>query len=196
MDPDTRRLIEAIHHSAGKCVLAMTGGGTGAAALLLSVPGGSRTVLEVVVPYHEAALVQFLGNRPAQFCSPGTSRAMALRAYEHAAWLAPGQPVVGVGCTASLATDRPKRGDHRFHLTCHSADRITTYSLILGKGEREREAEERVLDSVLLNALAETYGLTERVPERLLSQETVQVEAQRTADLLECLLSGELPAFH
>jgi hypothetical protein len=195
MDPVTRHLIEAIHRSAGKCVLAMTGGGTGAVALLLGIPGGSRTILEVVVPYHERALVQFLGRRPAQFCSTAASRAMAVRAYERAAWLAPGANILGLGCTASLATDRPKRGDHRFHLTCHTVDRISTYSLTLRKGERQREAEEAILDAVLLNALAEAYGITERVPVPLLPEETVQVEAQLPADPVRSLLKSELLAF-
>jgi hypothetical protein len=196
MDKETRCLIEAIHGSSAKCVLAMTGGGTGAPAALLGIPGGSRTILEVAVPYHEQALVEFLGHRPAQFCSVPASRALAVRAYERAAWLVPGESVLGVGSTASLATDRPKRGDHRFHLTCHSDDRITTYSLILRKGKRQREEEEAVLDSVLLNALAEACGLTERVPVPLLSEESVQIEAEAPTDLVRSLLSGELPAFY
>ena len=196
MDPHTHRLIDAVHHSDVKCVLAMTGGGTGAAALLLGVPGGSRTILEVVVPYHEHALIEFLGHRPAQFCSAATSQAMAHRAYDRAAWLAPGENALGVGCTASLATDRPKRGDHRFYLTCHSVLRITTYSLILRKGERDREAEEAVLDSVLLNTVAEASGLAERVPVSLLPDETVQTEAKATNDPLSSLLSGDLPVLY
>src|SRR5438132_756094 len=134
MSPDTRTLIEAIHRTRFKCVLALTGGGTCAAAQLLSVPGGSRTVLEVIVPYHEQALVEFLGRRPEQSCSEETSQAMARRAYERAAWLAPGERVVGLGCTASLATDRPKRGDHRLHVSVQRSDRCLTFSLTLAKG--------------------------------------------------------------
>src|SRR5262249_8609710 len=155
-----RHLVEAIHQNAAKSVLAVTGGGTGAVALLLGIPGGSRTVLEVITPYHEHALVQFLGHRPQQFCSAATSRQMAVPAYDGAAWLAPGEDVLGVGCTASLASDRPKRGDHRFHVACHRPDRTMTYSLTLAKDQRQsssspREAEEAVLDAILLNALAE-----------------------------------------
>src|SRR5438552_6213805 len=116
MDPATRRLIEAIHAAPFKCVLALTGGGTQAVALLLNVPGGSRTILETVVPYGEQALTDWLGRRPASFCSPETSREMARRAYARASWLAPGEEVVGLGCTASLATNRPKKGDHRLHI--------------------------------------------------------------------------------
>src|SRR5437868_1863717 len=98
MDTTVQRVIESIHRSRYKFVLATTGGGAGAAGLLLSVPGGSKTVLEVVVPYQEQALAEFLGQRPAQYCSVAASRAMAGRAQARARWLAPGEPVVGIGC--------------------------------------------------------------------------------------------------
>src|SRR3954464_16046599 len=116
MDLATQRLVEALHPSGRRCAFALTGGGTGAAALLLNVPGASRTVLEVSVPYHEAALTDYLLRRPEQFCSPATADALAARAYERARWHDPAASVIGVGCTAGLATDRPKRGDHRFHV--------------------------------------------------------------------------------
>ncbi len=192
MDSTFRHLIEAIHQAPHKCVFALTGGGTSAAAMLLSIPGGSRTILEIAVPYHEEALVEFLGHRPAQSCSAATSRAIAARAYERALWLVPGDVVVGIGCTASLATDRPKRGEHRFYLGVRTANRIVTYSLTLRKGERNREAEEAVLDAVLLNALAEALEINERVPEPLLPGERVEVETSLTRDLVASLLRDEI----
>ena len=84
MDAALRRLIESIHQSSHRCVLAVTGGGAKAAALLLNVPGASRTVLEVLIPYDERSLMEFLGRSPEQSCSADTSRAMATRAYERA----------------------------------------------------------------------------------------------------------------
>src|SRR6516164_10458748 len=145
MDPSTRLLIEAIHASSFKCVLAITGGGTQAAAMLLNVPGGSRTILEVAVPYHEQSLFEYLGQRPQTFCSPETSMAMAMRAFQRARWLAPGEEVIGVGCTASLISDRPKRGEHRFHVTTHSERGAICNSLLFKKGARNREEEEAIV---------------------------------------------------
>jgi hypothetical protein len=191
MEPRIRGLVEAIHRTARKCVLAMTGGGAEAAGLLLSVPGGSRTVLEVVVPYDERALVEYLGRVPEQFCSAATTREMADRAYARVGWLAAGEAVIGLGCTASLATDRPKRGDHRFHVAVRTGDRITTYSLTLQKGARDREAEEAILDAILLNALTEAMDIAERVPLALLPDEAVQVEASAT-DPVHALLRNEV----
>src|SRR5438128_2404100 len=92
-------------------------------------------------------------------CWPGCrvcycGRDLAIRAYERARWLVPDREVVGLGCSASLATDRPKRGEHRAHVAVYSTAGSVSYSLILTKGARDREGEEAVVDAILLNALA------------------------------------------
>jgi hypothetical protein len=176
MDPDSRRLIEALHQAPYKCVLALSGGGTTAVAQLLEVPGGSRTILEVLVAYGENALVGFLGRRPDQFCSAQVSRDMARRAYERASWLAPGALVVGLGCTASLASDRPKRGDHRVHVSFCSSDSVNSYSLILTKSARHRSGEEAVVDQVILMALARALRIGAPLEISLLPEEKLEIE--------------------
>src|SRR5438309_471246 len=80
MDEDVRSLIARLHAGPYRYALSVTGGGAGAAAWLLAVPGGSRTVLEVVVPYAEQALAEYLGRRPASFCSAATALEIAARA--------------------------------------------------------------------------------------------------------------------
>lgn len=191
MDPAVRRLIEALHAGPAHYVLAVTGGGTGAAAQLLEVPGGSRTVLEVIVPYHEQALSAFLGHAPEHYCSVETAWLMAERARQRAAWLLPRHLVVGVGCTASLATDRPKRGDHRFHIAVETRLDVRDYSLILTKGARSRSAEEAVLDAVLLNALAEALEINDRLAVPFLPGEQVEAHCLPRGDLLVALIRGE-----
>jgi nicotinic acid mononucleotide adenylyltransferase/nicotinamide mononucleotide (NMN) deamidase PncC len=194
MEAALHALIAGLHGASRRCVLSVTGGGAGAAAALLSVPGGSRSILEVVVPYDEQALCDFLGHRPASYCSEQTASSMARRALERARWLAAGEAVVGVGCTASLRSDRPKRGDHRFHLAVQTAGHVLTSSLTLAKGARDREAEEAVLDRVLLNAMAESFGLAERVEGGLLPGEEVVRGVQSSEDILSALLGGRLSA--
>ena len=49
-----------------------------AIAALLAIPGASRFLLEARVPYGTAALDEFLGARPEQYCSDRTARAMAM----------------------------------------------------------------------------------------------------------------------
>ncbi|MHB1424567.1 MAG: nucleotidyl transferase family protein [Gemmataceae bacterium] len=194
MDAQCRALISAFHSAGRRCVFALTGGGAGAAAWLLSVPGGSRSLLEVVVPYDEHSLEEFLGHRPLSFCSAETARSMARRALDRARWLAPGQTVAGIACTASLRSDRPKHGDHRFHLALQTIQHTSTYSLTLAKEARTRDEEEIVLDLVLLNALAESLNLAERVSVPLLPGEAIQTERQPAEDALTALVEGSLTA--
>jgi hypothetical protein len=194
MDAPTRSLIAALHQAPFRCALAVTGGGAAAVGWLLSVPGGSRTVLEAVVPYAESALCDYLGRRPESFCSSATACLLAARAHGRARRLAPGEPAVGLGCTASLASDRPKRGEHRFHLAVHDGVRTATHSLTLAKGARDRAGEEDVLDRVLLNALAEAAGVVERVAVPLLPGEEIVSETVEDGGPLAAFLAGRVAA--
>jgi hypothetical protein len=192
MERAIRQLIEALHRANHRCVLALTGGGTGAGAMLLDVPGGARTVIEVRVPYQESAFTEFLAYRPEHFCSAPTARDMACRAYERAGWLAPHEDSVGVGCTASLVTDRPKRGDHRCHVAVKTPVRLVTYSVVLTKGARSRESEEAIVDGIVLNALAEAFGLRERLTLGLLDGEELRTEISSEGHPLERFFRREL----
>lgn len=183
MDTETHRLIEAIHQTPFKIVLVATGGGTSAAGQLLSVPGGSRTVLEALIPYAETAFVEFMGYVPEQFCSAETSRTMASEAHERARRLAPEEPVIGVACTASLATDRPKRGDHRIHVTTQSDERAATYSLTLRKGHRGRAEEEQIATTMILNGLATACGLPRFLRGTLEPDEVVETQIDELGSL-------------
>src|SRR5205823_3813845 len=108
-----RQLIPALHGSGRKAALAITGGGSGAVGELLRVPGGSRLLIEAQIPYDEQALAAFLGFAPAQACSADTAIAMAQTARARASSLMPaGTDLVGLGATAALVSDRPRRGEH------------------------------------------------------------------------------------
>lgn len=194
MNADVRALIAALHAAPYRYALALTGGGAGVAGQLLSVPGGSRTVLEISIPYDEHALADYLGRQLTSFCSTDTSRAMAARALERARWLAPGAAVAGVGGTAALRSDRPKRGDHRAHVAIATARGTIVHSLTLTKEARDREVEEAVVVALLLNALAAAFGVAERVPVPLLPGEEVLVETTGGGDSLAAFLASKLPA--
>ena len=110
-----RATVEAIHSSPTQAVLYVSGGASQALGHLMSVPGASNTVLESVVPYSRMSMIQLLGRIPTHFASQQTAEEMALLAYNRALKLSnPGSPVLGVGFTGSLASTRPKRGDHSF----------------------------------------------------------------------------------
>lgn len=155
------QLIAAIHTSGQQTVIAVTGGGSLAIGQLLKVPGGSRTLLEAVVPYAATALQDFLGGTPDQFCSEATARAMAMAAWMRARELAPESDphaLIGIGMTASLVSSNPKRGEHRVHLGVQTAGKTVSLSLSLIKDLRSRPAEEKIAAKLLLMALGEASG--------------------------------------
>jgi len=174
-------LIRQIHDAPTQLVLAITGGGSRAIGELLEEPGGSRTLLEAVVPYSAAALSRWLGAPPEHFCSARSARAMAMAAFWRAQQLSadspaespPAAPLVGVGSTASLVSDRPKRGPHRIHVAYQTDAETVTYSVELVKGHRDRLGEEQIAARLILNAIAAACGLLDGVPLDLLKEEPV-----------------------
>ena len=157
----SQNVIERIHASGKRLVVSVTGGGSGAIAALLEVPGASASVLEAVVPYAAMALEQWLGGPPDHYCSERTARAMAMAAFERACNLsdADARALRGIGATASLATTRPKRGPHRVHVAWQSAEVTAVATCELAKGERTRAEEEQVATGLVLDAVAEACGV-------------------------------------
>lgn len=165
------QLAQEVHGRGTQFVMAATGGGSGAISALLTTAGASRSILAATVPYASQALVEFLGATPEEFCSPATARAMAMSAYLKACRFAPEARCCGAACTASLASDRPKRGPHRVHLAYQMQDTTAVVSLELAKGRRDRAAEEAVTTTLLLNLVAEACGAACRLDLPLLDGE-------------------------
>jgi len=195
MDQQIREIIQHIHDSPLQAVLVVSGGGSQALAWLMSVPGATRTVLEVTLPYSHPSFERFLGMRPAHFVARETAVQMAAIAYRRARILAPeGTPAIGVACTAALVTDRPRRGEDRCHVALRDEQGVTTYTLVLEKGSRERGEEEDVVSRLVIRALAEACGCTETVALPLLPSEQVEVSREDAPDPVLKVLRGELPA--
>jgi len=178
LTPQSSSLIARIHASPVMVVLVITGGGTQALADLLAVPGASRTLLEALVPYSAKSLVEFLGSPPAQFASVPTAAALAQAAYRRAVLLREdtATPLVGLSCTATLVTDRPKKGDHRAYIGLSTARQTRVYALTLQKGARDRPGEERVVSDLLLRVCAEACGIKVNESFSLLPGEQLTVE--------------------
>lgn len=171
-------LITSIHATPAMAVIVVTGGGVQAVADLLSVPGASRTVLEVLVPYCRQSLLSFLGAMPPQAVSVETAAALAVAAYRRAVQLREHEaiPVVGLACTATLVTDRPKKGMHRAHVGLKTATATRVHSLLLQRGARDRAGEERVVSNLVLQVLAEACAVDVGVEIGLLPTEQVTVQ--------------------
>lgn len=191
--------IRAIHASPLEMVLAVTGGGSRAISALLEVPGASQTMLEAVVPYSAAALGTWLGARPEQFCDDRTARAMAMAAYQRAIRFAEPangsstpRALAGVACTASLASDRPKRGAHRLHAALQTEALTVVESLELSKGARSRLDEERLAAAVVLNLVAAACGLEERLELSLTPPEQIVSARAEAPPAWQDLLAGRI----
>lgn len=174
----------------------MSGGGSSALDSLLEVPGASKTVLAGYVPYSQAATVEFLGHEPERFCDPYTARLFAMSAFTRARNFSeksknpPGNDLdscrnlLGIGCTASLASDRAKKGDHRIHIALQGFDRTIVYSLKLTKRARTREEEERLAGMLILTAIAENTGIEHDFKLELFPGEQIELH--------KCIPPGEL----
>jgi Cytidylyltransferase-like len=200
-DAAWQQLISALHGSGRKAALAITGGGSGAVGELLRVPGGSRLLIEAQVPYDERALATFLGFAPAQACSSETAIAMAQAAWARAARLVPstdvgaGADLVGLGATAALVSDRPRKGEHRFHIAFANAAGIAHCTCVMAKGRRDRAAEEDLVSRAIVLWLARACGVAAPSPKSLIDAdehyaETV-VAPGAAVDTIGQLLAGE-----
>ena len=199
-DAAWQQLISTLHGSGRKAALAITGGGSGAVGELLRVPGGSRLLIEAQVPYDAMALATFLGFAPAQACSSDTAIAMAQTARARAAKLMPaGTDVVGLGATAALVSDRPRRGEHRFHIAFAGAVGPNSTgahcTCVLAKGRRDRAAEEDLVARAIVLWLARACGIAAPSPQSLIDANEHYAEtvvAGGAVDTIDRLLSGEV----
>ena len=152
--------VSLLHDSPFEGVLFTTGGGSKLLSALLCEPGASNTVLDASVPYSESALCDLLGFRPRQACSAHTAQALAIIAFERAQNLSTSKDLFGIGLTASLATNRQKRGPHRAHLAIQTTSSIQCFELPLRKGALSRIDEERFVAEVALRKLMEVLELS------------------------------------
>ena len=193
-----RKVVEGIHATPPQAVVAVAGAGSQALAWLLGVAGASRTLLEALVPYGRLSMIDFLGSEPAQFVSAETARLMARSAYRKAVKLREDAgPALGLACTATIATDRYKRGEHRAHLAVWDAAGCTQYNLNLSKGLRDRDGEEELVSRLLVQALARASGVDSELPLEVLDlvevtrQDSLEILRAEHPDPVDLLLSGD-----
>src|SRR5437016_4471083 len=203
-DAAWQQLISALHASGRKAALAITGGGSGAVGELLRVPGGSRLLIEAQVPYDALALATFLGFAPTQASSADTAIAMARTARARIARLVPpGTDLVGLGATAALVSDRPRKGEHRFHIAFANSAGIAHCTCVMAKGRRDRAAEEDLVSRAIVLWLARACGIAAPgtaalSPRSLLDADEHYAEAVvpetgvAAVDTIDQLLAGEL----
>ena len=193
MDADIAEIVARIHDTPQQAVLAVAGAGNYALAWLLGVGGASRTVLETRVPYGYLAMTDFLGGyAPEQTVSADTARRMARAAWDRGMTLREQDaPIVGLACTATIATDRTKRGDHRAFIATWDDDSVTTDSLMLEKGLRDRAGEEDVVSRRVIAAIARACGVSAELDLGLAASERLVTDTARHAEPVQRLLDGD-----
>ncbi|MCS6940636.1 MAG: hypothetical protein NZM94_15265 [Roseiflexus sp.] len=183
--------ITAIHNTPHQLVFEFAGAGSLALYWLHSVPGSSRTVLEATDRYAAASLADLIGGMPEKFVSADTARAMAESAYRRAMRLTDGAaPCLGVACTATIATDRAKRGSHRCSTAVYDGATLRIFDLTLAKGARDRAGEEQMISLLIIRAIADACGVT--APDLVLEpSETLEMREETHPDPLTLLLRGD-----
>ena len=86
-DPYQKQRIEyvqTLHQSPTQIVAALSGGGTLMLSDLLTIPGGSKTLIEAAIPYSRESVCHYIGRMPEQFCCPRVARTLAMTAFYHA----------------------------------------------------------------------------------------------------------------
>lgn len=187
-------LVDRVHMGRTAAALALTGGATGAITALLRRPGGSRTVLDVAIPYAPGAVAAYLGSeQPQQSASTSTATALARMAFDRALSFRADStiPVVGLGCSAALATDRLRKGADRIHVATFDGMRTISYVRTFDASERNRAEQESRSEQIVLTALADAVGLPVLNELELLSP--VERTQQEATDPLEALHDGRQP---
>ncbi|MDW8405126.1 hypothetical protein [Chloroflexus sp.] len=158
--PDLVKCIAAIHAAPHRLVLAFAGAGSLGLAWLHAIAGSSRTVLEAIDAYSSRSRLALTGDIGAPAVSAETAQAMAAWAYRRAQVLSEGEwPLLGVGLTAAIITDRQRRGaDHAF-LSIQSAAGLQTGHLTLDRANQQRSDQEILVSRWLIGEIARACNI-------------------------------------
>lgn len=191
LDRDIQNTIAQIHTTPYKFVFEFAGAGSLSLWWLHSVGGSSHTVLEATDRYSTASLTDLLGQKPETFVSEETARAMARQAYARALALQ-GETratlLLGVSCTATIATNYTKQGEHRCAIAVQSGQGITSCDLVMKKGYRDRVGEETLVSKLLIRTVAQACGLSLNLPLDLTAGEHLREHYQALTDPIDQLL--------
>ena len=156
---DEENLVTRLLQSGWSAFAFTTGGGASVAQAILARPGASRFLIGVAIPYGETELQACLGSRPQKHVSNEVAAALAERAYESACRYREAEPVLGVGITAALCTDRERHGDEQFFASCVTGERQILLHARFEKGSFGRSEQESILRQNVLRMMAGCCGV-------------------------------------
>jgi nicotinic acid mononucleotide adenylyltransferase/nicotinamide mononucleotide (NMN) deamidase PncC len=153
-----------------------TGAGAGLQKDLWEVPGSSSYLSGASFPYSAEEHQEILGFVPEQYCSLEDAVDLASAAYMKAYRLN-GKSPVGLGITASVASEKEHRGDHRIFACAISDDRILTCAKILDKGvgRTVRLLDGQLTDHIGMHLILQAVGF----PSTLETVDATQLATKR-----------------
>jgi hypothetical protein len=200
-DQMIRSMVLALHASPAQGAFVVTGAGSRYLSWLFGEAGSSATVLDAQIPYAEHALNDYVGQAAEQHVSEVEAIAMAEEAYWKALRLdALTHPesigerqIIGVACTATIATNRLKRGEHCARMAVRTSSGTTASAVWLEKGLRDRSGEEEVVSRALLKATAHAAALEGTIPLDLSANDRYEEPHEVAANPLANVSNGDVP---
>ena len=156
-----QRLIKKLHDSSGKFVAVITGGGLSAMADILSVPGASKTVLEVTVPYSKSSLFAYIKKNHESHVSKEEAILLANVAYKRSKTYEQADNIetIGISCTAAIATIPVRKGLDRAYIAWTNGEKICCASIYFSNEFRSRLKQDEIISGVILNCLSGVFNL-------------------------------------
>lgn len=137
-----------------------TGAGAGLQKMLWEIPGSSAYLSGCSFPYDGAEQEELLGFMPEHFCSEEAAVDLACAAYMKA-YKFGGKKAVGLAVTASVASEKIHKGDHRAFACIVTDDTIRTahetFDKAVGIGARTQDGED--CDYLGFYLLVDTLGV-------------------------------------
>ena len=153
--------------------LTVTGGGIQAVHWAFTAPGASSVMMESRVPYSFAALHDELDSEESvrnmkmkgQLCTKKKAITLAENSRKRAIQMLlkdnndmnalRSVNIMGIACTASLATTRSKKGKHQCFVAAVNSTDVAVYNLVMASGLRTRIQEDTLCSKVVMKALYE-----------------------------------------
>ena len=174
IDKLLEKQIIKIHNTDVSIGIVATGGGMQSISWLLSVPGASKTMVFVEVPYSITAVRKFTGQSKS-FVNIETAYNFAQNAYQKSNNLleTPNKNVLGIGWSSALTTNRIRRGKNVCYIAlCTNTQEIGVF-LELKKDIRTRWEEDILVSKVIIMQISRVLKLPFEIEMELLPDENV-----------------------
>lgn len=159
-----------------------TGAGAGLQKRIWEVAGCSSFFVGAHFPYGNEKTCNVIGYEPPSFCSKEVAVALAMASYMEAYDPLDSGDVVGIGLTASVASLKAHKGEHRVFVAAISNTKCIVYSMVIQKGDVSyRAADGELADELGELALLKVLGLPTE-PSEALSGNALQFSSEEISN--------------